>query len=572
MMTNTKHPARRTLRPALWLGAIALLLSACGADLSKHTTLTDQYDLLIYGGVIYTGLEEPAKVEAVAVAGNTIVAMGKRSELTQIATGNTNAVNLRGATLFAGFVDAHVHLRDIGLRELELNLEGTPSIEALRETVAASVAELEDGEVLIGRGWIETDWPEKRAPTRQDIDAVSPNNPVLLTRADHHAILANTAALKRANISGATPAPEGGRIELGPDAAPTGILVDAAMALVRDLVPSLTQARKRAAYQTASDTYVAQGWTGVHNMSVAPRDVSLIESMSANNDIELRVYNALEPSGLRSLVQSGARFTRNGKVITRAVKLYVDGALGSRGAALFSPYSDDPRNSGLLLMQENAAKARLLQALRNNIQVNTHAIGDKGNNLVLNWYEDIFSKNPEYADMRWRIEHAQILQRSDIDRFAQLDVIASMQPSHAIGDLFFAPDRLGAERLGGAYAWRSLIDSGAIIAGGSDAPVERGDPRIEFYAAVARKSLDGFANKDWNRKEAVTREEALKMFTLWPAYASFQEDTLGTIEIGKRADFTGFSKDLMKISEKDILKAKPVLTIINGEIVFDETR
>lgn len=220
-------------------------------------------------------------------------------------------------------------------------------------------------------------------------------------------------------------------------------------------------------------------------------------------------------------------------------------------------------------MKPDKAAALFEQAINAGIQINTHAIGDRGNTVLLDWYANTFAAHPDKNDTRWRIEHAQILHSTDIPRFAELGVIPSMQPSHAIGDLYFAPARLGTDRLDGAYAWRALIDSGSIIAGGTDAPVERGDPLIEFYAAVARRGLDGYQDENWHAEQAVTRAEALKMFTLWPAYASFQEETLGLIEPGKRADFTVFSKDIMTVEESEILNAKPVMTVVDGEIVFD---
>jgi predicted amidohydrolase YtcJ len=262
----------------------------------------------------------------------------------------------------------------------------------------------------------------------------------------------------------------------------------------------------------------------------------------------------------------------SGRIITRAVKLYVDGALGSRGAALSAPYSDQPGADGLLLMTREEAAPLFEKALRDGVQIATHAIGDRGNRLILDWYEEAFNKVPaeerKVANPRWRIEHAQILHVEDIPRFAKLGVIASMQPSHAIGDFYFAPARLGDARLDGAYAWRSLLDAGAIVAGGSDAPVERGDPLIEFYAAVARKDLEGNSGSDWRPEQKVTREEALAMFTSSAAFASFQEADLGTIEVGKKADFTVFSKDIMIVPEAEILTAKPVMTVVDGEIVW----
>jgi len=253
--------------------------------------------------------------------------------------------------------------------------------------------------------------------------------------------------------------------------------------------------------------------------------------------------------------------------------LAVDGALGSRGAALLEPYSDDKGNSGLMTLKEDQAKSILRAALRNGTQVNIHAIGDRGNREVLRWYIEALQAVPEAdranPDPRWRIEHSQIIHVDDIPLFAEHGIIPSMQPSHAIGDLYFAVDRLGKIRLAGGYAWRSLIDSGAIIAGGSDAPVEVGDPRIEFYAATVRKGLDGYSNDAWYPQEKVTPQEALKMFTAWPAYAGFQENELGTIEVGKAADFTVFATDLMTADGADILTAEPVMTIVNGKVAFE---
>jgi hypothetical protein len=556
------------------ISCAALTLSACGGEPAAGdptTTPGGAADTFFYGGMIYTGLDETPNVAAVAVKDGVITASGDRADLESMVGPGTAMIDLRGAAMYPGFTDAHAHLLGIGLRELTLNLEGVGSIDELVDIVAANVADAEPGETVYGRGWIETGWPEGRFPSRQDIDPVSPENPVVLIRADGHAALVNTAAMDKAGLDGFTADPAGGRIEKDAGGQPTGMLIDNAMSLVADLIDAPGPAQKREAYRTAGEVYAAHGWTGLHNMSVDPGDVPLIEEMSDAGEIGVRVYNSVDETGLATLAADGARFSDDGHVVTRAIKLYVDGALGSRGAALLEPYADKPDTSGLSLIEEKDALPILEKAIAAGVQVNTHAIGDRGNRLILDWYEETFSAHPEATDMRWRVEHAQIINPADIPRFAVLGVIPSMQPSHAIGDLFFAPDRLGPERLVGAYAWRSLIDSGAIIPGGSDAPVERGDPLIEFYAAVARKSLDGFSDENWRSEEAVSRAEALKMFTVWPAYASFQEDSLGVIETGKRADFTVFSKDIMTAPLADILKAKPVMTVIDGVIVYQST-
>jgi predicted amidohydrolase YtcJ len=309
-------------------------------------------------------------------------------------------------------------------------------------------------------------------------------------------------------------------------------------------------------------------------MSVNPDDVAVINKLADDGKIKIRVYNSIDLLDHKNVPAMIKKSTKDNTLITtRAIKLYADGALGSRGAALIEPYADDKGNSGLMTLKEEQAKSILKAALRNGTQVNIHAIGDRGNRQVLQWYKDAFEAIPEAdranPDPRWRIEHSQIIHVNDIPLFAQYGIIPSMQPSHAIGDLYFAVDRLGKDRLAGGYAWRSLIDSGAVIAGGSDAPVEVGDPRIEFYAATIRKGLDGFSNDAWYPEQKVTPQEALKMFTAWPAYAAFQEESLGTIAVGNAADFTVFATDMMTANAEDILTAEPIMTIVNGEVAFE---
>ena len=548
--------------------ASILVMSACSPKQDAGNPAASPVTIFT-GGQIYTGVDDAPTAEAVAVADGVIVAVGARELVEAGAGDNPTIVDLKGATLFPGFTDAHAHFFGIGMRELSLNLEGVGSISELVSIVAANVQHAGEGELVYGRGWIETGWPEGRMPNRDDLDPVSGDTPVVLERADGHAMVANSAALAAAGIDDATPDPDGGKIERDANGRATGILIDNAMNAVAPLFSEPDMAEKREAYAKASDVYAAYGWTGLHNMSVDPEDLEIIESMADEGAIDLRVYNSLRRSGFAALAKSGPRQSANGHVITRAIKLYIDGALGSRGAALSEPYSDRPDTSGLFLMKPDKAAALFEQAINAGIQINTHAIGDRGNTVLLNWYANTMAAHPDKNDTRWRIEHAQILHSTDIPRFAELGVIPSMQPSHAIGDLYFAPARLGTDRLDGAYAWRALIDSGSIIAGGTDAPVERGDPLIEFYAAVARRGLDGYQDENWHAEQAVTRAEALKMFTLWPAYASFQEETLGLIEPGKRADFTVFSKDIMTVEESEILNAKPVMTVVDGEIVFD---
>ncbi|MFZ5719147.1 MAG: amidohydrolase [Pseudomonadota bacterium] len=538
------------------------LALALSASLLAATAQAQPADLIIWGGPVYTGAA-PAKAEAVAVDDGRIVFVGARRDAEARRGPQTEVVDLKGAALFPGFTDAHAHLRGIGERELSLNLEGSKSAaEAMARLKAYLAARRPEGPVW-GRGWIETGWPEGRFLERGDLDAVAPDQPVLLTRADGHALVANSAALKAAGIDETTKPPAGGEILKGPDGRPTGLLVDNAMQLVANLRRPPSEADRRAAFAAAFKVEAAYGWTGAHSMSVAWADVGLLEAMNAEGATPLRVYNAVDAAEAGPLFEGGPRATADGRVVTRAVKLYEDGALGSRGAALFEPYSDAPGTTGLVLTPPERMRAAMARAKASGIQVAAHAIGDRGNAAVL----DLMAEQ-DVSGARWRIEHAQVIRPEDIPRFARTGVIASMQPSHAIGDLHFAPARLGDARLDGAYAWKTLVESGAVVAGGSDAPVERGDPLIEFYAAVARKDLTGFSGPDWRPKEALSREQALKLFTSAAAYARFAEDELGTIEVGKRADFSAFSVDLMTAPEAEIPKGRAVLTVVDGQVVY----
>lgn len=533
----------------------------------------------ISGGPIYTAVDSQPLVQAVAIRKGVVTYAGLDTGdwCAEFAGTNSQNIDLKTAAAYAGLTDAHGHLLGIGLREMTLNLEGTTSIEDLKSKLAKVAADTPEGETIYGRGWIETHWPEGRFPTRQDLDSVTTQHNVILERADGHALVVNSSTLVSSGIDSETEDPFGGAINRDDQGAATGMLIDNAGALVQALMPELTEDRKREAYIKGAELYAARGWTNIHSMSVDPGDIPLLNSLARSGKLKIRVYNSIDlyPTKTKQTLANmgGMRDVENPLVTTRAIKLYADGALGSRGAALLAPYSDDQKNSGLMLLKEDQAQSVFDAALRNGTQINTHAIGDRANRMVLDWYEAAFERVPasqrSEKNPRWRIEHSQIIEPSDISRFVELGVIPSMQPSHAIGDLHFAPDRLGTDRLAGAYAWRALIDSGAKIAGGSDAPVEVGDPRIEFYAATQRKDLKGFNNKDWNEAQKVTPQEALKMFSIWPAYAAFQETETGSIEVGKKADITIFDTDIMTASGPDILDAKPVLTMVDGKLAFD---
>jgi predicted amidohydrolase YtcJ len=477
-----------------------------------------------------------------------------------------------------GLTDAHYHLSGVGMRELTLNLEGTSSLAEFLGKVKARVDQAKPGDWVTGRGWIETFWKPQQFPARTDLDRISPNNPVYLVRADGHGGVANSAALKIAGITRDTPNPFGG--EIMKDKAtgePTGMLLDRAQGLVQQHVPRGGSTQADEAIIIGAKRSVELGWCQIQNAGGSYDDVQRIERLYREGKIKLRIYQAVHGPSVSAnrLIKEGPTIgSFDHRFTLRGIKVVFDGALGSKGAALLEPYADHD-SVGLLTAKEEEVLPMLIEALRAGIQVETHAIGDRANRVVLDLYEKALNAVPQeqrkVREPRWRIEHAQILHPTDIPRFARLGVIPSMQPSHAIGDLHFAPSRLGMKRLEGAYAWQSLIKTGVVIAGGSDAPVERGEPMIEFYAAVARKDLRGFSGEGWHPEQAVTREQALKMFTLWAAFAAFEENLKGSIEPGKIADLTVLSADIMRIPVAEIPRTRALMTVINGEVVFDIT-
>jgi len=549
---------------------LCLLALAAGPSLAADA-------LLLTNATVYTGNPAQPRAEAVVVIDGRIAYVGTHAEALLRAPMNARRLDLISTTLLPGFTDSHAHLADIGWRELNFDLTGVESVAALKRRLRDRAAQDKMSPWIEGRGWIESRWTPATFPTRTDLDEAVIDWPVTLERLDGHAIVVNSLALKLAGITRDTPDPPGGQILKDPvSGEPTGMLIDDAMALVRRLIPPPTELQTRTALETGATRSVRVGWTQLQYAGTTDAEIELLCRLYAEDKIEIRVYAAIGgpgPDAERLLKLGRIEKSCDDRLTVRGIKLYIDGALGSRGAALLAPYSDAPQSQGLLL-NEPAEILRILRAaLRSGIQIQTHAIGDRGNRLVLDLYEKAFASvlpsERAVADPRFRIEHAQVVNAVDIPRFAKLGVIASMQPSHAISDMFFAPSRLGPGRIGGAYAWRSLLDAGAIIPGGSDAPVEQGDPIIEFYAAVTRRTLDGYAGSDWGLEQRVTREEALKMLTLWPAYAAFQENERGTIEVGKLADFTVLSADIMQVPEAEILKARAVMTIIGGEVVHE---
>ena len=490
------------------------LLAACDGGPGREPDRVETAERIFTGGTIHTGMG--STVEAVAVREGRIVYAGDAAGVADHAGSVTDMVDLAGAVMFPGFTDSHAHLIGIGQRERTLNLEDTASIADLQARVAA-YAEGHDEGVVYGRGWIETHWPESRFPSASDLDDVVSDRPVILIRADGHALVANTAAIEAAGVNDDTPDPDGGEILRDEAGQATGMMIDTAMAPFRALIAQPSGAERVEIYAAAARVMASYGWTGVHDMSVPYADVDILEQLADEGRLPLRVHVSANPGDYRDVAANAPREHASGQVTARAVKLYADGALGSRGASLIDPYADAPDSRGLILLNEDDAAAMMDDALRDGVQLAIHAIGDLGIRRVLDWVEAAYARVPvderAEAEPRWRIEHTQIVSPSDLPRIAQLGLIASMQPSHAIGDLHFAPARLGLQRLSGAYAWRDIMDSGAVIAGGTDAPVERGEARIEFYAATVRRDLDGFADPDtWHLDQALSREEALRIF------------------------------------------------------------
>ena len=550
---------------------LAILFTSCSENQSCKSA-----DVVLINSTIYTLNDSAPSAQALAFLGDTLVFVGSNALSKEYQCYDAKVIDLKGSYVYPGFVDSHAHLKGIGHRENSLNLQGIDSLKEMLTTVEIFSNGIQPGEWVVGRGWIEKVWPEKRFPTRYELDRFSSDKPVILERADGHAVVVNSLALELAGISSESNDPHGGRIEKDKNGEPTGMLIDKATALVEKLIPKTTKQEDKRDLKAGIDSNVSLGWTQVQIAGGTFSDIEILEEIKKEGNLLQRVYFAVSAGKpAETLLKLGPKLDPENMLTVRGIKLYADGALGSRGAALLEKYEDQD-TTGLLIFTKEETLPVLEEALKKGIQIQTHAIGDKGNRITLDWYQEAFNsivdEERKVIDPRWRIEHSQIITKEDQIRFRDMEIIASMQPSHAIGDLHFAPSRLGMQRVGNGYVWRNLIDLGVVVAGGSDAPVEIGDPRIEFYAAIARKDLDGFYDRGWHLEQAVTREEALKMFTIWPAFAAFQEDINGTIEVGKLADLTIFSKDIMKVPEEEILEAQVIMTIVNGKMVFEDKK
>src|SRR4051812_36444450 len=534
-------------------------------------------DLVLTNGRIYTVDEAHPRASALAVRGGRVLFVGSDAEAKSLVGASTRVVDLRGATVFPGFTDAHAHLLGLGVMLSRVNLAGSTSYEEVIARVKAFSKGVKPGQWIEGRGWDQNRWPTKEFPTHDALSRAFPNNPVVLERIDGHAVLANAKAMELAHVTAATRDPSGGRIIRTPSGAPAGVFVDNAIGLIERAIPSPTRADTRKAILAAIADANRWGLTGVHDPGESAETIGIFEELARAGSYNLRNYVMLsdpgEPGSSKALdnpyIKRGPQSALyDGHLWVRAIKLYADGALGSRGAALLAPYSDEPNNTGLLVSTPQHIEGWAEQGLQHGFQINVHAIGDRGNRIVLDAFEAALRKYPK-ADHRFRIEHAQVISPEDIPRFARLGVIPSMQATHQTSDMRWAESRVGPQRIRGAYAWRSLLNTGVIIPNGTDFPVEEVNPLLTFHAAVTRQDPTNWPAGGWFPEQKMTREEALQSMTIWPAYAGFQESVLGSLTPGKYADFVILDRDIMRVPETEILGARVLSTWIGGRRVYE---
>lgn len=516
--------------------------------------------MLLCNARVITLDERRPRAEAVAIADGRIAAVGSEAECAPFAEGER--IDLRGAVVLPGLVDAHAHLLGLGIYLAEVDLVGVESEAALVARVAARAA----GEGwLRGFGWDQTRWPGGAFPTNEGISRAVPHRPVWLSRIDGHAALVNDAALRLAGIDATTPDPPGGRIVRRPDGTPTGLLVDTAMELVERCIPPMTEAEREARILAACDACARLGLTGIHDAGDDLATLATLERLDGAGRLPLRIYAMVEGGRGETLAPWLARGPHQGDRLTvRCVKLFLDGALGSRGAAFHEPYDDDPGNRGLRLLEGERLRALLEASDAAGFQVAVHAIGDWANAEAL----DAFADAGLRPGARPRLEHAQILRPADVVRAARMGVIASMQPTHCTSDMPWVEARLGRRRLEGAYAWRSFLDAGACLALGSDFPIESPDPRKGIYAAITRQDERGHPAGGFLPRERIAPVQALRGFTAGAAFASFAEEEAGRIAPGCRADLTVLDRDPLVAEPREILEAAVLRTIVAGRTVF----
>jgi predicted amidohydrolase YtcJ len=557
---------------SLYRFSAPLLLALAAVGAAGFASAQAPADLVLRNGRIYP-VTAPGPIEgSIAIRGGRIAAIGADTEVARSIGKETEVLDLGGRAIYPGFKDSHAHVLGLGLMRLNVDLTDARDFDEVVARIARVAGARPAGTWIIGRGWHEAKWSEappdavRGFPVHARLSAATPHHPVMLARADGHAILANAAAMRAARVTRATKAPAGGEIIRDSAGEPTGIFVDAAEELVQP--PALSDEERRRALDLAFAESLRLGVTTIDDAGADLATIALYKELAAAGKLPIRLYVMLGGYDVLRATPRPDIGLADGFLTIRAVKLYADGALGSRGAALLEPYDDDRGNPGLLVTQPAALEAAVRLALERGFQVAAHAIGDRGNRLVLDLYERELARVGS-SDRRLRIEHAQMLDRADIPRFARLGVIASMQSIHATSDRPWAADRIGMARVKeGAYAWRKLLSSGARIANGTDAPVEPLDPIRNFHAAVTRTDDRGQPPGGFDPEERMTRDEALRSMTLDGAYASFQERELGAIEKGRRADLVVLSDDIMRMPAQDLLQARVVYTIVAGKVAY----
>jgi predicted amidohydrolase YtcJ len=528
--------------------------------------------LIFHNARVYTVDSRNTIAEAVALAGDRILAVGKNTDVLALKGAATRLLDLSGATIVPGLHDAHAHVVGLGASLQDIDLRGTSSYEEVVGRVRRRLASARPGEWIIGRGWDQNDWSEKAFPTHDLLSAATPDNPVYLTRVDGHAGLANRKAMESAGLTPSTSDPPGGRIIREANGQPSGVLVDGAQALVASRIPRVGRAQLEDQIKLADRELRRVGITTVHDAGADGDTVDAYKRLLETGAIKTRLYVMLRGS----VSELAPFFSRgplddfaNHRLAVRAVKIYADGALGSRGAALLEPYADEPTTTGLLVTPPDEVYAQTLAAAKAGFQVGIHAIGDRANREAMDVFERVQREVPGARALRMRIEHAQVLDAAEIPRFAKLGVIASMQPTHATSDMPWAAARIGDARIEeGAYVWRKLFDAGAVIASGSDFPVEEANPLLGFYAAITRQDATGKPAEGWMPRQRMTRDEALASFTRQAAFASHAETLTGSIEAGKLADMLVLSRDIMRVAPREILTTTVWMTIVGGEIVY----
>jgi len=550
---------------------LALVLCLAAASRLHAQAPARPADLIVTNARIYTVDQARPVVSAMAVREGRVLFTGSLREATALRGPATRMVDLGGRTVIPGMVDAHGHLLGLGQSLRNVDLVGARSYDETIARVVAAAAGKPAGTWILGRGWDQNDWGDTRFPTHDALSRALPDHPVALERVDGHATLANAAAMRAAGVTSASQDPSGGKIERGTGGQPTGVFIDNASGLIDRAVPAATRAENRSAITAAIAEAHRYGLVGLHDAGASRATIDLVEEMAKAGEIPFRLYVMIgdDSAAIRHYFARGPqRGLYDQRLWISSVKLYADGALGSRGAALLEPYADDPNNRGLLVSPPAHIQDVAARALAAGFQVNAHAIGDRGNRVVLDAFDAALRARPT-ADHRFRVEHAQILNHDDIPRFAQLGVIPSMQAVHQTSDMYWAGSRLGPGRLLGAYAWRSLLNSGIAIPNGSDFPVEAVNPLLSFHSSVSRQDANNWPVGGWLPEQRMTRDEALKSMTIWPAYAAFQESVMGSLTPGKLADFVVLDRDIMTAAEQDILGTRVLSTWIGGRAVYE---